>query len=402
MSWRDRLRPASFRGVPFQVLDWEDERGRRAAVHVYPQRNRVSVEDLGRAPRRHRLTGFVIGDDYLERKADLDQAVERIPSGFPFKAGKFLVHPFLGLLKVHCESIRWRAISTRGRMASFVAVFVEVDEDFEPLAPVANPEGELDEVAAEAEGTIGAAAEAAIQTSGVESVREATAGALRSASAAIGSLQSFFAGPTAAIQSVTSAATGLAANASALATAPAELVEDVLDAVAAVGAAVGNALGALTAYEALLDRFDAPLIPGLGSNATAARANAAATSSLFLQAAAIAAARQASAVEWGSYEEAIDRRDQLLDRIAELELDAAPPVFRQLARVKAVLVDAVPPTGEDLPRIQELELAKPTPALVLAYRVHDDVGRAGEIAERNRVRHPSFLPALEPVQVLSE
>ena len=40
------------------------------------------------------------------------------------------------------------------------------------------------------------------------------------------------------------------------------------------------------------------------------------------------------------------------------------------------------------------------PALVLAYDLYEDAARADEIATRNRINHPGFLPPI-PLQVLS-
>ena len=46
------LRPASFRGVSFQVDVASLSAGRRVQVHEYPQRDQPWVEDLGRATRQ--------------------------------------------------------------------------------------------------------------------------------------------------------------------------------------------------------------------------------------------------------------------------------------------------------------------------------------------------------------
>lgn len=58
------LRPASWRGVPFQVDSTDMGAGRRTQLHEYPQRDKPWVEDLGRAAREVAFDGFVTGADY--------------------------------------------------------------------------------------------------------------------------------------------------------------------------------------------------------------------------------------------------------------------------------------------------------------------------------------------------
>ncbi|HSR77153.1 MAG TPA: DNA circularization N-terminal domain-containing protein, partial [Xanthobacteraceae bacterium] len=50
--WWEQLQPGSWRGVPFVMDAAENRAGRRTAIHEYPYRDTVWVEDLGRLPRR--------------------------------------------------------------------------------------------------------------------------------------------------------------------------------------------------------------------------------------------------------------------------------------------------------------------------------------------------------------
>ena len=47
MSFRDRLRPASYRGVPFFVDFDEDESGKRVQVHEFAKRDDPWPEEMG-------------------------------------------------------------------------------------------------------------------------------------------------------------------------------------------------------------------------------------------------------------------------------------------------------------------------------------------------------------------
>ncbi|MDE2034623.1 MAG: DNA circularization N-terminal domain-containing protein, partial [Pseudomonas sp.] len=68
MSWRDRLLPASFRGVGFWVDQAKVPVGKKGQLHEYPQRDLPFFEGLGQQSRVHELTAFVVGEDCLEQR----------------------------------------------------------------------------------------------------------------------------------------------------------------------------------------------------------------------------------------------------------------------------------------------------------------------------------------------
>ena len=63
----EKLLPASFRGVPFEVSSGSLKGGRRTVVHEYPQRDKPYVEDLGKAARQITIEAFFVGDNYIDR-----------------------------------------------------------------------------------------------------------------------------------------------------------------------------------------------------------------------------------------------------------------------------------------------------------------------------------------------
>jgi prophage DNA circulation protein len=96
----DNLQPASFRGVPFGVILSESRHGRRLALHEYPYRDEPWPEDLGKAPRKFAIQGFLItdsliygGGDVIDQVTDLIEAVETAGAGT-------LIHPVLGRVQV--------------------------------------------------------------------------------------------------------------------------------------------------------------------------------------------------------------------------------------------------------------------------------------------------------------
>ena len=83
MSWRDDLRPASFRGVGFHVADHETPTGRRLVVEDFPERDTPGYQDMGKNWRDPiRLNAFVWGPDYMARRDALLDCVRAETRGF--------------------------------------------------------------------------------------------------------------------------------------------------------------------------------------------------------------------------------------------------------------------------------------------------------------------------------
>lgn len=120
-TWRDELRPASFRGVPFHVDSDSMPVGRRTQVHEYPQRNEPLVEDLGRITREIKLAAFVIGEDFLLKRDALLNALDKPGAGD-------LIHPWYGRLTVTATGCSVSHERREGGMARFDLVFVEEGE----------------------------------------------------------------------------------------------------------------------------------------------------------------------------------------------------------------------------------------------------------------------------------
>ena len=104
-TWWERLQPGSWRGVGFVMDAAENRAGRRTAIHEYPYRDTVWVEDLGRLPRRFAFQAFQVGDDVYQQRDAMIQACEQPGEGT-------LVHPTLG-------SVNTTIGSSLGRVTGF-------------------------------------------------------------------------------------------------------------------------------------------------------------------------------------------------------------------------------------------------------------------------------------------
>ncbi|WP_161993654.1 DNA circularization N-terminal domain-containing protein [Muricoccus nepalensis] len=117
-GWRANLRPASWRGVAFQVLGSEALFGRRVHVHEYPFRDQPWAEDLGRRSRAMLVKGFLIGDDVAAQLEELQAAAEA-------KGPGTLVHPLRGEFTVTLLNLAAADAWDEGRIVRLSMEFIE-------------------------------------------------------------------------------------------------------------------------------------------------------------------------------------------------------------------------------------------------------------------------------------
>lgn len=121
MSWQDRLRPSSFRGVPFRVDEAIRGGGRRQALFEFPKRDIPYAEDMGRRARRFTVQGYIIGPDYIENRDALIEALEQEGPGL-------LVHYLYGEFQVSVDNYVISESRERGGFCRFDAQFMEAGE----------------------------------------------------------------------------------------------------------------------------------------------------------------------------------------------------------------------------------------------------------------------------------
>ena len=80
-------------GVPFHTTESDTGVGRRNEVHEYPLRDLPYADDLGRRAREFQVNGYVVGENYLQERDALIEALEAYGPGE-------LIHPKYGMLNV--------------------------------------------------------------------------------------------------------------------------------------------------------------------------------------------------------------------------------------------------------------------------------------------------------------
>lgn len=145
MSWRDKLKNASFRGVPFKVLETDTGVGRRNIIHQYPERDTPNAEDLGPDVDEYVVVGYIVQNiynnfDYFTERDALIAALKQ-------KGAGKLVHPFLGEVKdvVVQGKARIRETFSEGGIARFQMTFVQAGANTFPRATI-DPRQKMDDI----------------------------------------------------------------------------------------------------------------------------------------------------------------------------------------------------------------------------------------------------------------
>ncbi|NIH11589.1 MAG: hypothetical protein G5702_04480 [Serratia symbiotica] len=126
-DWFEHVHPASFRGVPFAVVSAESVFGRRQAVHEYPYRNTVWVEDLGRGTRKLTIRGFIVHNSLAYDAPDVITQRNSLVAACEAEGAGTLIHPTLGELTVSVPDGGLRVLESvdNGRSFEFTITLIE-------------------------------------------------------------------------------------------------------------------------------------------------------------------------------------------------------------------------------------------------------------------------------------
>jgi len=174
-----------------------------------------------------------------------------------------------------------------------------------------------------------------------------------------------------------------------------DLAQSVMDLAEAVRAVATDPAEAVSMLSAL-----ASYVPGetFASDAVGLAQAAAQAASVALgrRAALVSLARATVEAAPRSYDEAVALRDRvcgLLDDEATRAGDAGEDAVLGLLRdLRAAIGTDLTARAADLARLREVRVNAPLPALVHAYRLYADIGRADEVAAYANAADPLFLP----------
>ena len=144
MGWKDDLREASFKGIPFYVDKTEDEFGRRIVHNEFPGKEIGSIQDLGRKDDVYNITGFLFGD-YTQNLKNLEDALNEVGSGalvHPYRASSNVVPDGYSVIRIKDEG-GYAQINMRFIKAEFEGGIVITSSFTNRLASVAQKAADL-------------------------------------------------------------------------------------------------------------------------------------------------------------------------------------------------------------------------------------------------------------------
>lgn len=423
-DWLTSLWPASYKGVRFYFQSDDEEGGRGLVIHEFPNRDEPFVEDLGEAPRFFDGNAYVAGDD-------ADRAAVTLTEMLATRGAGTLVVPIRGPVQVHCQSFKRRHERDQLGYVAFQIKFVRegastalistghlsalgyqaADRLAAALAGLyargTNVQGQPDHVASAAT----AAAQAALLS--IDAVRlqepvepEASA-RIRDAIDAVYDL-------TPALLSRAGPADAADVDAAWLAIARYTIRPDTGDAetaalagpyaaaaaIVALTRATADALEPAAAARAMRDLAEANayvLAPAYSSPSGRRAAENEAAAARTIRLAALAGFAEALIRRtYRSRPEGVSARAEAAARF-EAELNAATgaefaDLFVAAQDLRSRVVEFLSRLIADLAPVVTVEAARILPSLWWSWRLYAAADRAGELVDRNQVRHPSFMP----------
>lgn len=407
-NWMNSWREASFRGASFWVDKDQLETGRRLVTHEFPHRDKPYVEDMGRSANKVQVTAYVASDE-------ADSETQRLYQACGAGGAATLVLP-AARMRAHCEKCTRDWTKDRQGFFAFDLSFVV---DGAEAAPISTPylarlthtaaEGVVSPIEARFIGLVQVAGEAGF-------VRDAAIGDIQTAAVALDAAR-------ASLPMNADKAPGIALAAQQLYDDAVELAavgetgdsyEDLAFVASGGGVKAAPLVTRITGLigamrEASTDPALAARELGILASYEAASRPPAATPSarqILANGHAIAEAlRIASLAQWvvalteaeyGDRRAAIQARADVAEAIesemARLAGSGSYGVFLALSELRGRATQFFTELLTNLAPVIVVEAPASMPSLWWANALYGDALRAGEIAERNRAIHPSFMP----------
>ena len=380
-----RLVAASFRGVPFFVAEASRSGGRRVAIHEFPFRDSIAVEDLGRQARPLSVEAYVLGTDYRAQRDALLEALEDTAGG------GLLVHPYYGRRQVMCSSLRVREVVGEGGRATFSLELIDVVDPVTPVATI-DLDAAAIETARAVEATVSANANEVVRVDGqpgyifdgLETEYEDLVIAIAEQLEPLAVAEQEAARLLVAVAAATS-------ETAALVRQPAASVARLLALTELIESAIATAPERV--WPALLSILDVPEaldVEPTTDTLQTQQTNQDTMSRAWRTAIVARATDTLLATTYSSFEESIAARTSILDDLSRLEADANDVVYAAIVELRAAVAKALP---GDRALQRELVRQQPTdiPSLVLSQQIYGSAGRSDDIEARNNVQHPLFI-----------
>lgn len=435
MSWRDNLKIASFRGVPFFVNGSQYQGGRRIQLNEYPLRDLPYAEDLGRKARSYTLDAYVLENefkaanqkvgknykDYFAWRTALIDALEQRGPGT-------LVHPFLGTLQVVMGVYTVAENFKEGGKAVFSVPFMEAGQLLEPDAAT-NTQSALQSAATSASTAVQSGFAGKFSAASLPAwINNPTLTKLNALTKTLSGMENTINAVPLAVQSMLQQAASFTGTVGGLIAVPASLAAAAVGMIATVGTLVAEPRQALALYKDGLFGFGETDMPSgdTSMNGTQAAANNQAVNTLVVAAALASYANSASQIPdksasnsafsgapaptvgstspqlgYDSSDFAFSVLNDWLDAVDAVLPNLDDASYGAMLDLRAAFIADIKARAAALPSLVTWTPGDTLPALLAAQILYGDATRADEIAVRNAVQRPGFLPGGTALEVLN-
>lgn len=407
-DWPSTLRRASFRGAQFFVESDQLETGRRLVVHEFPLRDAPYIEDLGRKAGRIQVTAYLVGDSADSEAQSLRSACERRGAGT-------LSLP-LERFRAHCEECRRDFNKDRLGYVAFSLSFARESSLGAGGFPASFLAERVLRAGLDLRQAVSALFLARFATLGLPGfVRDGAADVVRDVATTLDVVARGLRLEESAAPHVFRKIQALYADAAELVDvgsrgdryaersyvqeAEAKLSAAVVTSIADIVAGIREAADPddiVTAYVPLIEYQAGTAESAITDSRRRELANAEALS-LALRAEALG--QYAGAIVSRRYtdrRQAIQARADVAERfdaeLARLAGWESHALYVALDDLRGMTADHLSSSIATLAPIVAVGSETSMPSLWWAHRLYGDANRAGELAQRNRIKHPSFMP----------
>lgn len=402
-EWAKFMRPASYKGVPFFVKTARRTGGRSIVNHEFAGRDDNFAEDKGKLSHSFPIIGHVTGDDYMDQRDALIEALES-------KGAGILIHPYYGRENVVAATNEILEESVKGRTATITMLFIPAGEYRYPVKLV-DVNAELLEAVA---GTIKASKgmiEMALDIAAIpgEAVRLASF-MVEKAGDALGKVLAPFAKLRNIAAQLSYSIRNIKAEVNTLLAAPGELADRLLASFDMVKDAIDSPEDSVTAFKGLYtfgaDTVGAPPPPPADTvTRSRIKKNNDAIANFMKTVAVAKVCQMVIEVDFPSVAEASAERESIVAFIDELmedpDVNPSDDLYQALSDLAANVVSALPDERSDLPAVIEYIPFETMSSLVLTYEIYQDINKEQDIISRNKIPHPGFIPGGEALEIVS-
>lgn len=408
MSWREEIKPASYKGVPFEWEDLTRSGGKRGTSHEFIGRRDPYFEPMGLRTGEFPIIGFVLGDDYLDKKNALIAALESDGPGE-------LVHPTYGVLEVECPSFHVNESMQEGMgKAKITMTFIRVGDLPQPSATVPKKlflQGVVDGVRSAVNAVLSRTFNVVGFPSYVVDEALATATAITDE---IDKVTNSIRAQTQNVAVFKSNINKLQGKLTEIISAPATIAAEYSTLYAAISGIFDDKKG--TAGKLLL------LAPGVPAPAAVPSASVNSPGDVqrvinenelnqFHRRHAVLAAAEAMITAvfddittdssdglitggFRSIEDVIAFKAQLVEQTEAIlnTDDLDQDLYEQFYKLQTEIIRAIPNDIDRLPSKFDFELKQSTPSLAVAFDLFGDIDKEAEIREINAIANPLFMP----------